>query len=211
MTLPGWGLIATSVALVATAFLVRLLPEYARRGAQIAGAVATGLTALVIVARGWGAFAGPLAATMPAWNADIGRYATVVANHLHHHSGQLPVATLLTMIAAMVMAPLPWRRMSLVGGVTLAALLGSGCVATAVGDRHRRRRDSGPRHRRAESHRGDRTGKLDRHHRRARRRRLRRRDRGRPARWPGGTAAGLRGRRRRHRSGRVRPAATATA
>ena len=126
MTLPGWGLIATSVALVATAFLVRLLPTYARRGAQIAGAVATGLTAVVIVARGWGAFTGPLAATMPAWNADIGRYATVVANHLHHHSGQLPVATLLTMIAAMVMAPLPWRRMSLVGGVTLAALLAPG-------------------------------------------------------------------------------------
>jgi hypothetical protein len=126
MTLPGWGLIATSVALVATAFLVRLLPVYARRGARIAGAVATGLTALVIVARGWGAFTGPLAAAMPAWNADIGRYATVVANHLHHHSGQLPVATLLTMIAAMVMAPLPWRRASLVAGVTLAAVLAPG-------------------------------------------------------------------------------------
>jgi hypothetical protein len=126
MTLPGWGLIVTSVALVATAFLVRLLPGYARRGAQIAGAIATGLTALVIVIRGWGAFAGPLAATMPAWNADIGRYAATVASHLHHHSGQLPVATLLTMIAAMVMAPLPWRRMSLVGGVTLAAVLAPG-------------------------------------------------------------------------------------
>jgi hypothetical protein len=126
MTLPGWGLIATSVALVATAFLVRLLPMYARRGAQIAGAIATGLTALVIVIRGWGAFAGPLAATTPAWNADIGRYAATVASHLHHHSGQLPVATLLTMIAAMVMAPLPWRRMSLVGGVTLAAVLAPG-------------------------------------------------------------------------------------
>jgi hypothetical protein len=126
MTLPGWGLIATSVALVATAFLVRLLPVYARRGAQIAGAVATGLTALVIVVRGWGAFAGPLAATMPAWNADISRYAAVVASHLHSHSGQLPVATLLTMIAAMVMAPFPWRRMSLVVGLTLAAILAPG-------------------------------------------------------------------------------------
>ncbi|HZD99240.1 MAG TPA: hypothetical protein VE132_13890, partial [Micromonosporaceae bacterium] len=126
MTLPGWGLIATSIALVATAFLVRLLPTYARRGAQIAGAIATGLTAIVIVIRGWGAFAGPLAATMPAWNADIGRYAATVASHLHQHSGQLPVATLLTMIAAMVMAPLPWRRMSLVGGLTLAAVLAPG-------------------------------------------------------------------------------------
>jgi hypothetical protein len=126
MVLPGWGLIATSVALVATAFLVRLLPAYARYGAQLAVAVATGLTAFAIVARGIGAFVGPLVASNPAWTADISRYPAVVAAHLHQHSGQLPVATLLTMVAAMVMAPPKWRRASLVGGAALTALLAPG-------------------------------------------------------------------------------------
>ncbi|HEY7174031.1 MAG TPA: hypothetical protein VH442_03855, partial [Micromonosporaceae bacterium] len=123
---PGWGLIATSIAIVAMAFLIRSLPAFARLGGQIGGAVTVAVTVVAIAVRGWGAFVGPLIASAPAWNADLGRYSATVARHVHSDSGQLVTATLLTTLGVMIMASRQWRRIGLVSGVTLAAILAPG-------------------------------------------------------------------------------------
>ena len=123
---PGLGLITTSLALVATAVLVRALPGYARLGGRIGGAAAVAFTAVLIAVRGWSAFAGPIDASTPTWNASLSRYAAVVAEHVPANASQVVSAVVLTTFGAMIMASPAWRRISLVGGITTAAVLAPG-------------------------------------------------------------------------------------
>src|SRR5262249_22016456 len=99
---------------------------YARLGGQIGGAGAIAVTVVLVMVRGWGALVGPVVASAPAWGADLSRYAAVVRDHVHAHTGQVVAAMLLTMVAGMVMAAARFRRVSFVGGVALAAILAPG-------------------------------------------------------------------------------------
>ncbi|HEU0240641.1 MAG TPA: hypothetical protein VFR11_15385 [Micromonosporaceae bacterium] len=123
---PGLGLITTSLALVATAVLVRALPGYARLGGRIGGAAAVAFTAALIAVRGWSAFVGPIDASTPTWNASLARYSAVVAEHVPANASQVVSAVVLTTFGAMIMASPAWRRVSLVGGITTAAVLAPG-------------------------------------------------------------------------------------
>jgi hypothetical protein len=126
LAVPGWGLTATAIAVTALAFGVYALPAYARIGAQIAGGTAAICTAIVVVIRGWPALSTPLAASSPAWSADLTGYVQRVTHGAGHGSGQLVTATLLLAIAAAIMLPAAWRRDSLVIGVALATVLAPG-------------------------------------------------------------------------------------
>jgi hypothetical protein len=128
LAVPGWGLTATAIAIAGCAVGVRLLPDYARAGAQIAGGIAAVATAIDVVRRGWTALTTPLRAATPTWRADLGAYAATVARGAGQHTGQLVPAVLLLAIAAAIMLPVGWRRNSLVIGVALAAILAPGAL-----------------------------------------------------------------------------------
>lgn len=126
LALPGWGLLATSIAIAASALGIRLLPAYARRGAQIAGSAAALATAIVVVVRGWDALGTPLRAALPVWQADLTAYDRTVALHSGHSVGQLVLATLLLAVAAAVMLPVAWRRDGVLVGVALTTIIAPG-------------------------------------------------------------------------------------
>src|SRR5262249_40887649 len=115
--------------IAAHAFTVRLLPRYARKGAQIAGAFSATVTAAVIVDRAWTALTAPIRAAMPAWTADLSKYHEIVATQSGHASAVLVPATLLLAGASWVMLPRTWRLDGVLTGIALATILSPGSYA----------------------------------------------------------------------------------
>ncbi|HEY2795908.1 MAG TPA: hypothetical protein VGJ28_26330, partial [Micromonosporaceae bacterium] len=128
LAVPGWGLTATGLAILACAVGVRLLPAFARTGAQIGGGIAALVTVGDVVRRGWPALTAPIRATMPAWRADLHGYVGTVAREAGRHTGQLVPAALLITAAAVVLLPRAWRRSGFVVGIGIAAILAPGAL-----------------------------------------------------------------------------------
>ncbi|HEY1487082.1 MAG TPA: hypothetical protein VGF84_13330, partial [Micromonosporaceae bacterium] len=126
LAVPGWGLTATAIAIVACAVGVRLLPAYARTGAQIGGGIAAAATLFEVVRKGWPALIAPIRAATPAWHGNLDAYVRTVTGSAGAHTGQLVPATLLLAAAATIMLPRSWRRNGLVIGVGIAAILAPG-------------------------------------------------------------------------------------
>lgn len=123
VVLPGWGLLATSMAIAATAVGFWVLPANARNGARYAGAATAVVTAGAVIVRGWGAIAGPLRAATPAWHAKLSAYPAAVAHDAGTGTGQFVIAIALITFAAAVLVPRAWQRDSVVIGYTLAGIL----------------------------------------------------------------------------------------
>ena len=123
VTLPGRGLVSSAVAVLLVAIGVRYLPNIARRGPQLAGALAAGTLGLAILGRGADAVAAPVRAALPVWKADLTGYAHQVATAAGPDSWQLALAALILTVAAVIMLPPQWRDEGAVAGGTLTVLL----------------------------------------------------------------------------------------
>ncbi len=123
VAVPGRGLIFTALAVLLAAVGVRYLPPTAKLGPQVAGALSAGTLGLVILARSVDGIAASIRASLPAWSADLSRYAARVAEATGPGSGQLALAALILTVAAVLMLPTGAREDGAAAGITLTLLL----------------------------------------------------------------------------------------
>ncbi|WP_203915766.1 SCO7613 C-terminal domain-containing membrane protein [Rugosimonospora africana] len=123
VTLPGWGLVMTGLAILVAGVTVRLLGPLAHQGPRLAGALSAGVLALILLGRGFDAIVGPLRASSPAWHAHLGSYAHTVAKSAGPGAGQLALAAIILTAAALTMLPRQDRTDGAVAGFTLTLLL----------------------------------------------------------------------------------------
>src|SRR5205823_10439319 len=95
VALPGRGIISTALVILLVALGVRYLPAPARRGPQLAGALAAGTTAVIILARAFDGITASVRAATPFWKADIVGYPGRVAEATGPDAWQLAVAVLI--------------------------------------------------------------------------------------------------------------------
>jgi len=123
VALPGRGLVASAAAVLVAAIGVRYLPTTARRGPQIAGALAAGTLGLVVLARGINGVAAAVRAALPVWKADLSGYAHHVATAAGPDSWQLALTALILTVAAVLMVAPEYRADAGVAGAGLTLLL----------------------------------------------------------------------------------------
>lgn len=133
VTLPGRGLVGSAVAVLATALAVRFVPSVARRGPQIAGALAAGTVGVVILARGADGIVASVRASLPVWHADLGAYAGRVAAVTGPASWQLALAGVILTVAAVLMVRADYRGEAAVAGAGLTLLLAPSALHLAWG------------------------------------------------------------------------------
>ncbi len=123
VALPGRGLVTTALTILLTALAVRYLPATARRGPQLAGALAAGTTGVVILARALDGIVASVRAATPYWTADLSQYPHRVATAAGPDSWQLALAVLIITVAVVLMLPGGVRADGAVVGITLTLIL----------------------------------------------------------------------------------------
>ncbi|MEU2612777.1 permease [Micromonospora sp. NPDC007271] len=119
---PGRSLLLIAAVIALTGFAVRAVPEAARRGPQLASAVALTVSGLVVAGGALRAGLAPVRASLPAWSADLGRWQAELAAAVGPTGWQLAASALLLTIAAVVALPPEIRREFAVVGAALTAL-----------------------------------------------------------------------------------------
>ncbi|SCF36079.1 hypothetical protein GA0074695_6071 [Micromonospora viridifaciens] len=119
---PGRSLLLIAAVIALTGFAVRAVPEAARRGPQLASAVALTVSGLVVAGGALRAGLAPVRASLPAWSADLDRWPAELAAAVGPTGWQLAASALLLTIAAVVALPPEIRRDFAVVGAALTAL-----------------------------------------------------------------------------------------
>lgn len=119
---PGRSLLLIAAVIALTGFAVRAVPEAARRGPQLASAVALTVSGLVVAGGALRAGLAPVRAALPAWSADLGRWHTELAEAVGPTGWQLAASALLLTVAAVIALPPEIRREFAVVGAALTAL-----------------------------------------------------------------------------------------
>ncbi|MET8370245.1 permease [Micromonospora profundi] len=122
VALPGQSLLLIAAVITATGLAVRAVPEAARRGPQIASAVALTVSGLVVAGGALRAGVATVRAALPAWGADLDGYAAELAAAVGPNTWQLAAAAFLLTIAAVLALPADIRREFAVAGAALTAL-----------------------------------------------------------------------------------------
>ncbi|MEH1169717.1 permease [Micromonospora sp. CPCC 205539] len=122
VALPGRALLLIAAVITVTGLAVRAVPEAARRGPQIASAVALSVSGLVVAGGALRAGVAPVRAALPAWSADLARYPAELAAAVGPAAWQLAGAAFLLTIAAVLALPPEIRREFAVAGAALTAL-----------------------------------------------------------------------------------------
>ncbi|MCW3814645.1 permease [Micromonospora sp. DR5-3] len=119
---PGRSLLLIAAVIALAGFAVRGVPEQARRGPQLASAVALTVSGLVVAGGALRAGLAPVRAGLPAWSADLSRWHTELAAAVGPTGWQLAASALLLTVAAVVALPPEIRRDFAVVGAALTAL-----------------------------------------------------------------------------------------
>ena len=122
MALPGRALLLIAAVITVTGLAVRAVPEAARRGPQLASAVALTVSGLVVAGGALRAGMAPVRAALPAWEADLSRYPGELAAAVGPTTWQLAGTAFLLTIAAVLALPAEIRREFAVAGAALTAL-----------------------------------------------------------------------------------------
>ncbi|MGW5673142.1 SCO7613 C-terminal domain-containing membrane protein, partial [Micromonospora sp. NPDC003776] len=119
---PGRSLLLIAAVIALTGFAVRAVPETARRGPQLASAVALAVSGLVVAGGALRAGLAPVRASLPAWSAELGHWHGELAAAVGPTGWQLAASALLLTIAAVIALPPDIRREFAVVGAALTAL-----------------------------------------------------------------------------------------
>jgi hypothetical protein len=119
---PGRSLLLIAAVITLTGLAVRAVPEAARRGPQLASAVALTVSGLVVAGGALRAGLAPVRAALPAWSADLDRWHTVLAEAVGPAAWQLAASAFLLTVAAVLALPLEIRREFAMVGAALTAL-----------------------------------------------------------------------------------------
>ncbi|MFF4876482.1 SCO7613 C-terminal domain-containing membrane protein [Micromonospora sp. NPDC000668] len=122
VALPGRSLLLIAAVITVTGLAVRAVPEAARRGPQVASAVALTVSGLVVAGGALRAGVAPVQAVLPAWGADLDQYRAELAAAVGPTTWQLAAAAFLLTIAAVLALPPEIRREFAVAGAALTAL-----------------------------------------------------------------------------------------
>ncbi|WP_406037821.1 permease [Micromonospora sp. NBC_00898] len=119
---PGRSLLLIAAVITVTGLAVRAVPEAARRGPQLASAVALTVSGLVVAGGALRAGLAPVRAALPAWAADLDRWHATLAAAVGPTGWQLAASAFLLTVAAVVALPPEIRREFAVLGAALTAL-----------------------------------------------------------------------------------------
>ncbi|SCL19506.1 Uncharacterized membrane protein [Micromonospora rhizosphaerae] len=122
VALPGRSLLLIAAVITLTGVAVRAVPEWARRGPQLASAVALTVSGLVVAGGALRAGLAPVRAALPAWAADLDRWHAVLSAAVGPAAWQLAASAFLLTIAAVLALPPEIRRDFAVVGAALTAL-----------------------------------------------------------------------------------------
>ncbi|MGC4894809.1 SCO7613 C-terminal domain-containing membrane protein [Micromonospora sp. DT31] len=122
VALPGRSLLPIAAVIALTGLAVRAVPESARRGPQIASAVALTVSGLVVAGGALRAGLAPVRASLPAWSADLSGWHAELARAVGPTGWQLAASALLLTVAAIIALPPEIRREFAVVGAALTAL-----------------------------------------------------------------------------------------
>ncbi|TDC38103.1 permease, partial [Micromonospora sp. 15K316] len=122
VALPGRALLLIAAVIAITGVAVRALPEAARRGPQLASAVALTVSGLLVAGNALRAGVAPVRAALPAWAADLDRYPAELAAAVGPAAWQLAASAFLLTVAAVLALPPEIRREFAVAGTALTAL-----------------------------------------------------------------------------------------
>ncbi|WP_213453586.1 SCO7613 C-terminal domain-containing membrane protein [Rhizomonospora bruguierae] len=121
LALPARSMLLIAAVTAVTALGVRSLPEWAKRGPQIASAIALVTIGVVVAAAAVHAAIAPVRAALPAWHADLSRYGETLTAAVGPAGWQLAASALLLTVAAALALPPEVRRESATVGVALTA------------------------------------------------------------------------------------------
>lgn len=119
---PASTSLLASLAIAVAASTMPLVPRYARRGAATAGAATAAGAGILLLVTAFPAIIAPLRAVLPAWEANLARYESIVADAAGSLAWQLVVSGLLLTLAATIMLPSALRIDGVVLGSTLTML-----------------------------------------------------------------------------------------
>lgn len=119
---PGRSLLLIAAVIALTGFAVRAVPEAARRGPQLASAVALTVSGLVVAGGALRAGLAPVRASLPAWSAELSGWHGELAAAVGPTGWQLAASALLLTVAAVLALPPDIRREFAVVGAALTAL-----------------------------------------------------------------------------------------
>ncbi len=122
VALPGRSLLLIAAVITVTGLAVRAVPESARRGPQLAAAVALTVSGVVVAGSALRAGIAPVRAALPAWAADLDRYPAELAAAVGPAAWQLAASAFLLTVAAVLALPPEIRREFAVTGAALTAL-----------------------------------------------------------------------------------------
>ncbi|TCB99895.1 permease [Micromonospora zingiberis] len=122
VALPGRSLLLIAAVIAVTGLAVRAVPESARRGPQLASAVALTVSGVVVAGSALRAGIAPVQAALPAWAADLDRYPAELAAAVGPAAWQLAASAFLLTVAAVLALPSEIRREFAVTGAALTAL-----------------------------------------------------------------------------------------
>ncbi|GIJ30473.1 hypothetical protein Vqi01_56350 [Micromonospora qiuiae] len=122
VALPGRSLLLIAAVITVTGLAVRAVPESARRGPQLAAAVALTVSGAVVAGSALRAGLAPIQAALPVWNADLDRYPAQLAAAVGPAAWQLATSAFLLTVAAVLALPPEIRREFAVTGAALTAL-----------------------------------------------------------------------------------------
>ncbi|GIJ19660.1 SCO7613 C-terminal domain-containing membrane protein [Micromonospora lutea] len=122
VALPGRALLLIAMVITVTGLAVRAVPESARRGPQLASAVALTVSGVVVAGSALRAGIAPVEAALPAWAADLDRYPAELAAAVGPAAWQLAASAFLLTVAAVLALPSEIRREFAVTGAALTAL-----------------------------------------------------------------------------------------
>ncbi|MBO4206186.1 SCO7613 C-terminal domain-containing membrane protein [Micromonospora echinofusca] len=122
VALPGRALLLIALVIAGVGVAVRALPEAARRGPQLAAALALTVSGLVVAGGAVRAGLAPIQAALPAWAADLDAYPGRLAASVGPAAWQLATTAFLLTVAAVLSLPAEIRREFAVAGVVLTAV-----------------------------------------------------------------------------------------
>lgn len=122
VALPGRALLLIAAVIAVTGLGVRSVPAPARRGPQLASAVALVVIGVVVAGAAIRAALAAIQAAVPPWRADVAAYPAKLAAAVGPADWQLAAAALLLTIAAVLSLPHELRREFAVAGVATTAL-----------------------------------------------------------------------------------------
>lgn len=122
VALPGRALLVIAAVIAVTGVGVRLVPQTARRGPQIASAAALVVIGVVVAGGALRAAFAPVRAALPVWEADLAAYPERLATGVGAAAWQLATTAFLLTVAAVLSSPPEVRREFAVVGAALTAL-----------------------------------------------------------------------------------------